>query len=150
MGGGERKRTHSPQRLCFSLLVLSVCLRRLFVIVDTAAKLGNLHERQTCLFLILWFILRGWEEREEGSGWLLFAFKYLFTSAKKHRSSGRIETAEALSQLPPRPPPALPAEAAAAGSLCEPSGTHGQPYFLSLPVHKHSDTLVHRDGKMNI
>lgn len=47
-----------PQHLCFPrLLFLSV--PAFFVIVDIVVKLGNTHERQTCLFLILWLILRG-------------------------------------------------------------------------------------------
>lgn len=51
---------------CEAVLVLSTCL--LSVIVDVAVKLGNAHERQTCLFLILCLMLqrlRGelWGER---------------------------------------------------------------------------------------
>lgn len=51
-----------------------------FVVVDTAVKLGNAHERRTRLFLALWLILQ--RLGGGGGGFALICLQYLFTSAK--------------------------------------------------------------------
>lgn len=102
----------------------------LFHIVDIAVKLSNAHERQTCLFLILWLILRGWGG---GVGVALICLQYLFTSAKKQRSSGRIETGRHwVSSL--RVPSAVPAEAAAAAAAGS-CGTAPLPVWTLWQAH---------------
>lgn len=107
----------------------------LFVFVDIAVKLSNLHERQTCLFLILCFLLQCW-------GWfgvcvcgagvcfggvVLICLEYLFTSAKTDEFWENRD-GEALSQLSLCPPLLsllrLQTPAAQLLSLCEPSGRH--------------------------
>lgn len=62
----EKSSSHSPQHLCLSSAV--------FDVVDIAVKLGNAHERQTCLFLILWLICVGTRR----SWVVLICLQYLF------------------------------------------------------------------------